>query len=129
MTCIAEISANTANKLPRQARVSNHDHHEQTAVSFLFGFILFCFVLFVSVQAIELWLPDEGEDAGAAPAAAPLVRAVYCGNVVLHAAAVDERGFCSLEAWEEMLAPLTTSEVVQSGASYVAKETLLLWLH
>jgi hypothetical protein len=79
------------------------------------------------VQAIELWLPDEGEDAEAA--LAPLVRAVYCGNVVLHAAAVDERGFCSLEAWEEMLAPLTTSEVVQSGASFVARETLLLWLH
>jgi hypothetical protein len=96
---------------------------------FHFCLVLFCFVLFVSVQAIELWLPDEGEDAGAAPAAAPLVRAVYCGNVVLHAAAVDERGFCSLEAWEEMLAPLTTSEVVQSGASYVARETLLLWLH
>ena len=40
----------------------------------------------------------------------------------------DERGFCSLEAWEEMLAPLTTSEVVQSGTSYVARETLHLWL-
>ena len=80
----------------------------------------------MSVQAIELWLPDEGESEGGA--AAPLVRAVYCGNVVLHAAAEDERGFCSLEAWEEMLAPLTTSEVVQSGTSYVARETLLLWL-
>jgi hypothetical protein len=52
----ARTSANTANKLPRQARVSNHDHHEQTAVS-----VLFCFVC---ERAGD-------QDAGAAPVAAP----------------------------------------------------------
>ena len=110
----ARTSANTANKLPRQARVSNHDHHEQTAVSVLFCFVLFCFVLFClracrrsgcgssasgsataacrrfALKCIAAPLPRAAASSGAAAAAESRRR---CGpSPAWHRNAGDERG-------------------------------------
>ena len=50
---------------------------------------------FASDLAIELWDGDGS----------PLVRALYCGEVVAHAAA-DEDGYCTLREWERLLQPV-----------------------
>ena len=50
---------------------------------------------FASDLAIELWDGDGS----------PLVRALYCGEVVAHAAA-DGDGYCTLGEWERLLQPV-----------------------
>lgn len=55
---------------------------------------------FCADLAIELWAPEDATDRSAC-----LVRAVYCGNVVIHAMADSNTGFCTLAQWGKMLAP------------------------
>lgn len=55
---------------------------------------------FCADLAIELWMPEDATDRSAL-----LVRAVYCGNVVIHTMADSTTGFCTLGQWEQMLAP------------------------
>ena len=56
---------------------------------------------FCADLAIDLWVSESSAE--------PFVRALYCGEVVMHAEA-DERGFCPLDHWERMLAPLTAAD-------------------
>ena len=59
--------------------------------------------------SIELWHKNAGSVAVTQEAL--FVRVLYCGVPVLHAAASDSDGLCSLEAWQSLLEPYTASTV------------------